>query len=335
MPGAAPNPAYRRLGIGLALTLLAACLSERVGPPRLPQVEGATNVGSQACLECHEEVAESYDGTAHAALLVRGEPDCEICHGGGSLHVESRSKKDTLGRRALRSLSAADRSATCLACHDNHMPRFLQSAHVEAGVSCWECHPDMLHKRAAAPVTLLSVRKGWESTSAKSDAPLVTTGEGLRQARFCFQCHGEVEADFQLQYRHPVMQSQIKCTDCHNLHEDEVWSTVLGEDEKCVSCHTEIGGPFLFEHFALEEGCGVCHQPHGSMVDKMLTQSGNGLCEQCHFSSNFPLIGAVPHTGFLSSGARCYDCHFQVHGSNTNETLMPDPTLWLRGGLVR
>jgi predicted CXXCH cytochrome family protein len=67
----------------------------------------------------------------------------------------------------------------------------------------------------------------------------------------------------------------------------------------------------------------TCHAPHGSIVEKLLVEDNNGLCQQCHFDARFPLIGAVDHTGFLSAGARCWDCHFQVHGSNTDENFVP------------
>jgi predicted CXXCH cytochrome family protein len=314
---------WRRWSALGAVALLSACPAFRgEAPPVLPTVDGATVVGTAVCLDCHADVQGGFAG-AHLMAMSSRSDSCEICHGAGSRHAESTEAADIVGAQALRDLEPASRSAICLQCHTRALARFRASAHARAGVSCWECHPDALHTPPTAPATLPAVAHGWETTHAPDDGPRVTAGEGARQTAFCLQCHGEIEAELALQYHHPVPEGTMGCVDCHAVHGEEEWTQVEGRDARCLSCHEEIGGPFLFEHYALEEGCSSCHAPHGSMVDKMLVQEGNGLCEQCHFDSRYPLIGAVDHTGFLSGGAFCYDCHFQVHGSNTDENFNP------------
>jgi len=322
MPGG-----WRRRSLQLvalaALGLLAACPADQAGPRRLlPVVAGATPVGTKACLECHDDVPGAWAGTPHAVAITERGDGCEICHGAGSVHVESEEAGDIVGSEALRALDAGARSALCLTCHATKLPHASQSDHAVAGVSCWACHPGALHAHTPTTETVLAVDTGWEAMKA-DHGPLVTSGVGRREAAFCYQCHGDVEGDFLLQFHHPVPEGTMRCGDCHAVHGESLRVRALGEDERCLACHEEIRGPFIFEHLALEDGCTVCHTPHGSIVEKLLEQADNGLCEQCHFDARFPLIGAVDHTGFLSGGALCYDCHFQVHGSNTDENLNP------------
>lgn len=309
------------LGVGL----LAACPALHGDtPPPLPVIEHATVVGTEACLECHDDVRDGYAGTAHAHVMSTRANACEICHGAGSKHAESLEIDDILGSERLRALEPLQRSTLCLECHPKQAAPFRASAHGDAGVSCWDCHPDALHTRPPADTALPLLAHGWTTTPAEDGTdPLITVGAGPRELRFCIQCHGEVEAEFALQYHHPVPEGTMRCTDCHAVHDAERWGRLEGDDARCFTCHRDVQGPFLFEHYALEDGCASCHSPHGSMVDKLLVQADNGLCEQCHFDANFPLIGAVDHTGLLAGGGRCYDCHFQVHGSNTDENFNP------------
>ncbi len=315
----------RRVGVAFGLATLCACpLLRDDAPQPIPVIENATMAGTAACLECHEETLEAYAGTPHAHVMQTREHSCEVCHGAGSRHVDTLEIADILGNDVLRGLDPMQRSTLCLDCHRGQAGSFEASAHGDAGVSCWDCHADALHTRPPATELVPVVEYSWRAMSAHRDAdPHVTVGEGPREMEFCVQCHGEVAADFALQYHHPVAEGTMRCTDCHDIHASARWGQLEGDDARCFECHQEVRGPFLFEHFALEEGCVVCHNPHGSVVEKLLVQADNGLCEQCHFDANFPLIGAVDHTGFLSAGARCFDCHFEVHGSNTNENFSP------------
>jgi DmsE family decaheme c-type cytochrome len=116
----------------------------------------------------------------------------------------------------------------------------------------------------------------------------------------------------------------MKCADCHSIHgEAKTNSIVQGESAACLSCHTEIQGPFVYEHVGMEEGCSSCHEPHGSVNNKLLTTNDNSLCLQCHYQEVASQFGREPHGGFLRGGALCYDCHTQIHGSNTDRNFNP------------
>ena len=97
------------------------------------------------------------------------------------------------------------------------------------------------------------------------------------------------------------------------------------DDQTCARCHADKTGPFIFEHAASRaEGCGACHEPHGSPNRYLLTHQQEGaLCYSCH--------AMVPqfHTGFGPGGPPrfgldtvCTNCHATVHGSNLDRNFL-------------
>ena len=80
----------------------------------------------------------------------------------------------------------------------------------------------------------------------------------------------------------------------------------------------------------MREGCTVCHNPHGSINLKMLTQPDPNLCLRCHAQVQGPgvargqlYIGKVNHTSFLQMGT-CWSsgCHTAIHGSNVQPQML-------------
>ena len=147
----------------------------------------------------------------------------------------------------------------------------------------------------------------------------------------CFQCHLEVRAKFNLPHHHPVLEGKVNCADCHNPHKGSVIkgggaTNVLGKNETCFKCHTAQRGPFVFQHEAVRQGCVTCHDPHGSVNQRMLTERNQTLCLKCHFqqqsTANALTIGAQSHTTFLRQGT-CWSggCHEAVHGSQVSSHL--------------
>ena len=209
-------------------------------------------------------------------------------------------------------------SAECRQCHTQITDNFHDATHArlrasDAGkeISCEACH-------------------GPASTHVQSGGATGTIVNPRRSPETCFQCHLDKRAEFSLPHGHPVLAGKMSCTDCHNPHRGD---TIMGGgtqlasmNETCLKCHSAQRGPFVFEHEALREGCVTCHNPHGSVNEKMLKARNQALCLQCHFqqqtTSGQLLIGGIDHRPFVARGT-CWTagCHEAIHGSHANSTL--------------
>jgi DmsE family decaheme c-type cytochrome len=189
-------------------------------------------------------------------------------------------------------------------------------------MGCESCHgPGSLHVKAGGGAgTIINPRKSPDT---------------------CFQCHLEVRAAFSLPHHHPVPEGKMSCADCHEPHKGiaiagaptNIQQTLkaggfafLSKNETCFECHTAQRGPFVYEHEAVRQGCVVCHSPHGSVNQRLLTERNATLCLKCHFQEQkvpgHIFIGNVDHSSFLQQGT-CWSagCHEQPHGSNVTPLL--------------
>lgn len=213
-------------------------------------------------------------------------------------------------------------SETCATCHEKEAKEFKLSTHSRIAIpgkdlkveGCEMCHgPGSLH-----------VDMDDKEKERKKDKLIINP---KKHPEACFACHMDKKAEFNLPYRHPVVEGKMSCADCHNAHGPEVrpWSSTTMSDvnEACFKCHKDQQGPFVFEHEVLREGCTTCHSVHGSVNDKMLIARDNNLCLRCHMQSDFPSIGRrSTHNSSLTSGT-CFSggCHTAVHGSNFDDHL--------------
>ncbi len=293
---------FLTLLVGAALFLPVAVMAGGYAfPDRFDLPAGATYAGSETCAECHDDIAESYAHAAHDPMLGLTVPgtavsSCESCHGPGSLHVDEGGEGPIWGAEFLNSLGAEDRAALCLQCHTGLDHSWQDSPHAGSAASCVDCHADQVHFGGS----------------------ILPRSQYRIEGEFCIQCHQEQVSDFRLPYRHRVLEGQMDCSECHSPHGEVIGVYGIGgENQMCLRCHEPMAGPFVFEHDAVQgEECIACHRPHGSINDKLLTQDNNSLCLQCHYQPDYPVIGAVNHSGPLSGTRRCYDCHSEVHGSN-------------------
>jgi predicted CXXCH cytochrome family protein len=207
-------------------------------------------------------------------------------------------------------------SSTCAMCHEEVGQRFTLTSHYQTiagdeedlGGSCESCHgPGSIHA----------------DTQDKKD--IVRNSPDM-----CFNCHMGKRAQFQLQYHHPVPEERMACSDCHNLHgtgieTSDAVSLQKQTDRVCFKCHKEMKGPFVFEHDAMREGCQICHEPHGSVYDKLLVADQTNLCLRCHwepaFNTSSGTLGGVDHNYYIGRGEECVDHHRAPHGSNIWKTL--------------
>jgi DmsE family decaheme c-type cytochrome len=286
------------------------------GPRRVAEVPGATLVGSEECLVCHEDV----QGHEKIAAYHAG---CESCHGAGSLHAKSEAREE------IRHPANGD----CLACHavgyDTHLS-WGTGDHSRAGLFCSDCHNPHAttdrHLRAQAEVR-------WRTMDDPS--------------RLCVECHDDVGARLRFPSRHPVAEGMMSCLSCHDPHEDRRIAGG-GPNRTCAKCHQDIVGPWIYEHAPVVDGCTLCHDPHGAATDNLLATALPALCLSCHSVNDLwhhSLAGTgifdpsdpdqiirqdrpPPDTSQAITSAeamtflrRCTDCHGAVHGSYTDEHL--------------
>lgn len=207
----------------------------------------------------------------------------------------------------------------CAECHKETARDFGMSTHARLkapgdnakDIGCESCHgAGSLHKESGgARGTIINPKKSPEA---------------------CFQCHQDKLASFNLPSHHPVLEGKVSCSDCHEPHKGDAviggGTQLMGQNETCGKCHTKQFGPFVFEHDALKEGCTSCHQPHGSVNEKMLITRNATLCIKCHFEQSPTAgtlnIGGGNHFGRLPRGS-CWSagCHEEVHGSQISRAM--------------
>ena len=270
----------------------------------------AAYAGSASCVDCHEDVVAFYADSPHAvdrslAVPGTGISACEACHGPGSLHVAGGGDGFILGAELLAAMGEDAGVAMCTQCHTAAGTHWVGGPHEGSGTGCADCHADQAHF-------------GGSARPAR---------EYRNPSEFCLQCHADQVDEFRLPFRHRALEGQVVCGDCHDPHRDFEALAWNGRNAVCLGCHTEMAGPFVFEHDGTSgEECVSCHRPHGSNHDKLLVQDGNTVCLQCHFSSAFDAddnwsLGGTAHGSLLANEARCYDCHIDVHGSNVSPTF--------------
>jgi len=213
----------------------------------------------------------------------------------------------------------------CLTCHSNYVQSFAASPHARVDLGegpgrsdagCESCHgPGSLHISAG----------GGRGKFIHNPA---------RDPTACLQCHLHTQSQFQLVHHHPVPEGHMNCVQCHDPHGLDIFKPAGGLamarlNENCAQCHRDQTRPVTFEHEAMREGCTTCHNPHGSINRKLLTQADPNMCLRCHAQNQGRLentgqifIGRMNHTALLSRGT-CWSsgCHTAVHGSNVDPHL--------------
>ena len=250
-------------------------------------------VGSETCLECHEEVGEAFKKTIHGRLAdfeLKGKiAGCEACHGPGSLHVEEEDPEKIL---RLKELTPSEAGEICMKCHRGGMQmNWPGSSHDISGVSCISCHRS--------------------HTAAKNQL-------ASKDPDLCYKCHADKRAQINFPSHHPIREKKMNCSSCHDSHgggEGNIKAETL--NELCLSCHVEKQGPFSFEHAPVVESCAICHDSHGSIANHLQRQTEPFLCMQCHPSHEDRRHPALSiQTWNVSFFTRCTHCHSQIHGSD-------------------
>lgn len=283
--------------IRLPLLFLAVCLL--LPPAVFPQ-------SPADCLDCHENIDATLKNSPHEIRAVEKSREsmavtCIDCHDGWKEHL----KNPEAGNIQKGSeISPARQGAVCGGCHvtPHQTAMVTDDPHFGAGLSCSTCH--RIH----------------------GNRNRYLVNEDLDN--FCTSCHTATAMEFERRSAHPVESGNIRCVDCHQLGSLTNSEFKVGFDWQCQRCHEERAGPFPYEHPVVYShlveggGCTECHEPHGSVNDRLLKQPGKTLCLQCH---GIPPGHQTNHSGL---GARydCVQCHSEIHGSFSNRLLL-DPEL--------
>ncbi len=271
-----------------------------VNPAQAQVAAGATYVGQDTCLTCHDTIMEKYADTPHHRAADPRTPEatkgCESCHGPGSKHIEDPVSVKPL---SFKTMTADQATAACTTCHSKGEHALWDgSKHDARGVTCTTCHS--VHN----PVS--------EKGQLKKET----------QIQLCATCHRDKASKVDRSGHMPVREGKMQCSTCHNIHGSTNEKLLRKGDsvtESCVSCHADKRGPFLWEHAPSREGCVTCHDPHGSANDRMLVSKPPALCQRCHVATRHP--STIYDAGAVATSVRvyarsCVTCHSAIHGSN-------------------
>ena len=281
-----------------------------------PAMAESGYVGDETCLDCHEEIFESFARNRHGIksdsrtpAAVYDSDVCESCHGPGAAHVEAEDGSEIVALGVNSEISADRKNDVCLNCHTRGKVALWDgNEHETRGLSCADCHS--FHQTNP---------QGLSKTS---------------ETALCLKCHQQIRAQLMRQSHHPLREEKMRCSDCHNPHGALAENMIDAQDLnlKCFECHAEHRGPYLWEHPPVVEDCLACHTPHGSTRDGLLTAKMPYLCQRCHVntlsnhvSQLYALDSSQQGQSVYRIGAprlnklyyrSCVNCHSQVHGSN-------------------
>jgi predicted CXXCH cytochrome family protein len=280
------------------------CLScHRQHYSTLPKLLGSSAPG--LCLDCHDDPAKDKEGKEHA---VPHDPvasgDCHACHAVHSSAVKPLLKDEeaklcvechddpTGGEQKKASVHDPVGSGECTSCHTLHGA--ARKSLLTAGVPklCQECHDSIglgeSGEEYQAPHDPVSSGEclSCHDAHASDTKPLLTKGEPA----LCFECHEDPRkagkgVDFP--YLHDALDDG--CLPCHRAHGSETKAMLVSPGaDLCQECHDDVsrdagGFPFASLHPPVEEGaCVSCHRPHAGKFRKLLNESGNQFCLNCH-----------------------------------------------------
>ena len=277
--------------------------------PTDPSSPKFSELGSDTCLSCHnDERMLQLFRTPHGQQADPNSPfahlQCESCHGPAGEHtardITSKAHAPIISFGNNAGSTIDDQNAVCTRCHNKDVGmQWTGSEHERNDVTCVSCHK--IHDE---------------------QDPVLSPAQ---EAEVCFTCHARQKSDSQKPSSHPVRSGLMSCTDCHNPHHSAAEALLKRHDlnQLCWSCHTELRGPFIFEHAPVTEDCSLCHYSHGSIHPNLLIKRPPLLCQSCHSSSGHPSRSVTSDNTASGSnpsafgvGSSCMNCHSQVHGSN-------------------
>jgi predicted CXXCH cytochrome family protein len=244
------------------------------------------------CAQCHQVIAANIaaDNSSHAALEM---VECTECH---SPHTSQSTA--LLGARPVE---------TCYSCHE---PTTFAHPHEPYSFgACGNCH---LTHATTAGLLAADVNTTCRVCHAPQfkllNAPVTHAPAREESCDFCHQSHG---SDFAGMLNAP--QSEL-CLDCHEMGDMTVTSAAAGEAAE------------MMLHQPVAEGdCGGCHNPHGAMIDGLLTREGAEVCYGCHTQEKISFAQGSVHQPVAEGD--CQSCHTPHGGVFASLRAAEEPAL--------
>jgi len=305
----------------------------------IPQVPNAEMVGDdQLCATCHGSYVKNHQSNIHR------EQSCETCHGPASQHLRTRGKEPGL-IRSFKSMKPAERSETCLQCHENNAcdpgDRWRVGVHANNGVSCTDCHTSHYNSPPGTKATdlgkvdLPNDQIRLVGLQDRNDEPLPDpngAGQSTEQApadmasiratsrtmgaitpHICYRCHANKAPQQEIAHPHQICGAiGFDCATCHDPHGKIRPET---RTDLCLKCH-DNNSPTMAWHSSTHSrngvACADCHNPHPNpYVQPVLDIQHTNIRRE----KRLPMSVNEPQV--------CYKCHAEMYAKNAMPSHHP------------